>query len=96
MTKVYYDQSVEKDALQGKKLQLSVTVHKDTRMHKTLKTTVMTLLLVFALVILLIKLKKMASMFIQLQKLLNKQMSSWCYCQMKSKEMSIKMKLNLT
>ena len=29
-------------------------------------------------------------------KLLNKQMSSWCYCQMKSKEMSIKMKLNLT
>ena len=23
-------------------------------------------------------------------KLLNKQMSSWCYCQMKSKEMSIK------
>ena len=78
MTKVYYDQSVEKDALQGKKLQLSVTVHKDTRMHKTLKTTVMTLLLVFALVILLIKLKKMASMFIQLQKLLNKQMSSWC------------------
>ena len=96
MTKVYYDQSVEKDALQGKKLQLSVTVHKDTRMHKTLKTTVMTLLLVFALVILLIKLKKMASMFIQLQKALNKQMSSWCYCQMKSKEMSIKMKLNLT
>ena len=90
MTKVYYDQSVEKDALQGKKLQLSVTVHKDTRMHKTLKTTVMTLLLVFALVILLIKLKKMASMFIQLQKPLNKQMSSWCYCQMKSKEMSIK------
>ena len=96
MTKVYYDQSVEKDALQGKKLQLSVTVHKDTRMHKTLKTMVMTLLLVFDLVILLIKLKKMASMFIQLQKLLNKQMSSWCYCQMKSKEMSIKMKLNLT
>ena len=96
MTKVYYDQSVEKDALQGKKLQLSVTVHKDTRMHKTLKTMVMTLLLVFALVIHLIKLKKMASMFIQLQKLLNKQMSSWCYCQMKSKEMSIKMKLNLT
>lgn len=90
MTKVYYDQSVEKDALQGKKLQLSVTVHKDTRMHKTLKTTVMTLLLVFALVILLIKLKKMASMFIQLQKSLNKQISSWCYCQMKSKEMSIK------
>ena len=86
MTKVYYDQSVEKDALQGKKLQLSVTVHKDTRMHKTLKTTVMTLLLVFALVILLIKLKKMASMFIQLQKLLNKQMSSWCYCQMKSRK----------
>ncbi|SIK20259.1 Uncharacterised protein [Mycobacteroides abscessus subsp. abscessus] len=79
-----------------KKLQLSVTVHKDTRMHKTLKTMVMTLLLVFALVIHLIKLKKMASMFIQLQKLLNKQMSSWCYCQMKSKEMSIKMKLNLT
>lgn len=61
MTKVYYDQSVEKDALQGKKLQLSVTVHKDTRMHKTLKTTVMTLLLVFALVILLIKLKKMGT-----------------------------------
>ena len=29
-------------------------------------------------------------------KLLNKQISSWCYCQMKSKEMSIKMKLNLT
>ena len=42
------------------------------------------------------KAKEDGSMFIQLQKLLNKQMSSWCYCQMKSKEMSIKMKLNLT
>ena len=89
MTKVYYDQSVEKDALQGKKLQLSVTVHKDTRMHKTLKTTVDVIVGIrpghsFD------KAKEDGFDVYPVAKLLNKQMSSWCYCQMKSKEMSIK------
>ena len=42
MTKVYYDQSVEKDALQGKKSLLSVTVLKAMHMLKTLKITVTT------------------------------------------------------
>lgn len=35
MTKVYYDSSVEKDVLQGKKLRLLVMVHKVMPTHKT-------------------------------------------------------------
>ena len=85
MTKVYYDQSVEKDALQGKNCnyRLRFTGHAHAQ---NLKDNGYDVIVGIRPGHSLIKLKKMASMFIQLQKLLNKQMSSWCYCQMKSRK----------
>ena len=89
MTKVYYDQSVEKDALQGKKLQLSVTVHKDTH-AQNLKDNGYDVIVGIRPGHSFDKAKEDGFDVYPVAEVLNKQMSSWCYCQMKSKEMSIK------